>query len=221
MGSRRGIYPLFLPVLAAGLCAAGLVFTGVFHALIPLGALLLATLFFSRPHRVLAIGAVAGLAGGVAFGLIYLLTRDLSAALSTLYRFLVLGGAAIPLAAFSSADLSACLDTLKVSRSISLPLTIFTSFIPRMMAERRILKMGYRTRGMKRPFFAASLAPLIVRMSEMSDDITRGLLTRGFTLGKPPVNLYAPRRIGIRDVLYALICLVALGAIVGIGLWLR
>lgn len=221
MQSRRGIYPLFLPLLAAGLCAGGLAFTGVFYALIPFGVLLLLTLPFARPVRVLAIGLVAGLASGVAAGLVYLLTRDASAGLSTLYRFLVLGGAAIPLACFSSADLGFCLDTLKISRAISLPLTIFTSFIPRMMAERRILKQGYRTRGLRCPFFFASLAPLIVRISEMSDDVTRGLITRGFTLGKPPANLYEPRCIGLSDILYTLICLAALGAVIGVGLWLR
>lgn len=147
------------------------------------------------------VGSIFGLIAYFAYG------NDTNAALAMINRF---GSVFLAVAVGMSVepvDMTRCLSTLKMPRSVTLGMLIATSFPPVLGGEIKRVREAMKTRGAgsllnPKIFYRAFLVPFVMRLVNISDTLSLSVETRGFSLGKRPYSVYKKEIITLSDILF-------------------
>lgn len=219
---RVHIYPFFALAITIVIAVSGLILADVWWIVIPLGATVLFFAFLVPIKRTLGLLAGAVISAVVFSGFTYLASRDLSSTWTASIRCLALFAGVMPATTIDPPDISRSLDSLHCPRSVTLPILVMFSFFPVLFRERRLLIKAYRVRRkgrMGKPFIIACLVPLIVRVVDLSDNLSTGLLCRGFDMGPAPA-VYFPRYPKALDIVVLVVGLLLGAGVIGVGICL-
>ncbi len=207
---KRRIYPIFTFLACIFILVFGLIEAKNIRCCYFLAGVYVWVLIFANTKKALKMFIPFVIVGGI-FGLIayFAYGNDIEACYSMINRFasvficVALGRCVEPV------DMTRCLSTLKMPRSITLGMLIATSFPPVLGAEIKRVKEAMKTRGAgslnPKIIYRAFLVPFIMRLVNISDTLSLSVETRGFSLDrKVPYTVYKKEIVTLWDIIFML-----------------